>query len=223
MEPVCHRCGEDLVTNELYCQHCGAPQLRVEESDAIVSAQEGSLQMSLDRVADMMRWRSAISTALYIAAAVALLAALSGLGTFFVFIGGFLTVYIYRRRTAAPTDGRIGWRIGGLMGVISAIFWLSFEAASMLIQRYVMHQGPVIDSALRTAMKQTIATANKQNPAFQHQFPHAAHLLLSPAGIATLYLTGISMFALSMILFSALGGLVGGAYQRNRPLPPTSV
>lgn len=217
MEPVCHRCGEDLVNNELYCPRCGAPQLRVEESEAIVSAQEGSLQMSIDRVADMMRWRSAVSAALLIAVPVALLSDLLSLGALWVFAGGYCAVYLYRRRTAAPTDGRIGWRIGGLMGVIAAIFWLAFEAVSMLIQRYVMHQGAAIDNALRSAMKQGLATMNQQNPTFQHQFPWFAHFWLSPSGLATIYLMQTAFLALVMILFSALGGLLGGSYQRNRP------
>jgi hypothetical protein len=216
MEQVCHRCGENLVADELYCPHCGAPQLRVEESGAVVSAQEGSLQQSLDRATDMMRWRAAIRAALLIAAPTALLSALLSLGALWVFIGGFFTVRIYRRRTDAPTDSRIGWRIGGLMGVLSAILWLAIEALSMLVERYGMHQGQALDSTFRKAIQAAIHTMNQENPAFQHQFPWFAHFWLSPDGIATLYLSGTALIALSMILFSALGGALGGSSQRNR-------
>ncbi len=220
MEPTCHRCGETLVADELFCPHCGAPQLRVEESESVLAGQDGTLQQSLDRAADILRWRSAITTALYVAAPVAVLAALSSLGAFVVFLGGFLTVYLYRRRTAAPTDGRIGWRIGGLTGVISAIFWLAVEAFAMLFQRYAMHQGATIDSTFQSAVKSAITTMNQENPTFQHQVPWFAHFWLSPAGIATLYLTGITIFALSMIFFSALGGALGGSSQRNQARRP---
>lgn len=202
--------------DELFCPHCGAPQLRVEESEAIQAGQDGTLQQSLNRAADIMRWRSAITTALYVAAPVAVIAALTSVGAFVVFLGGFITVYLYHRRTAAPTDGRIGWRIGGLTGVIAAIFWLAVEAFFMLFQRYAMHQGPAIDSTFQNSIKSAIATMNQENPNFQHQVPWFVHFWLSPAGIATLYLTGISIFALSMVFFSALGGALGGSSRRNR-------
>ncbi|MGC8549687.1 MAG: hypothetical protein ACP5M4_08300 [Acidobacteriaceae bacterium] len=216
MEQACHRCGQTLVSDELFCPHCGSPQLRVEESESVLTGQDGALQQSLDRAADILHWRSAITTALYIAAPVALLATLPHIGPLIVFLGGFVTVYLYQRRSAAPTDGRIGWRIGGLTGVIAAIFFLGAEAVSMLVQRYAMHQGQFIDSTLQTAIKSAIATMNQENPSFQHQVPWFAAFWLSPAGIATLYLAGICMFALSMILFSALGGALGGSFQRNR-------
>lgn len=216
MEQVCHRCGDHLVGDKLYCPHCGAPQLRVEESESIVSAHENSLQQSLDRDTETMRWRSAISAALLVAAPTALLSALLSLAALWVFVGGFLTVYLYRRRTASPTDSRIGWRIGGLMGVIAAILWLAVEACSMLVERYGMHQGAALDSTFHHAIESAISTMNQQNPTFQHQFPWFAHFWLSPDGIATLYLTGTSLIALSMVLFSALGGALGGSSQRNR-------
>ena len=217
MEQNCHRCRETLVPDELFCPHCGAPQLRVEESESVLAGQDSSLQQSLDRATDITRWRSAIITTLYVAAPVAVLSALLSVGALWVFLGGFLTVYLYSRRTAAPTNGRIGWRIGGIMGVIAAILWLAVEAFYMLIQRYAMHQGAFIDSTYQNAVKAAMATMNQENPTFQHQFPWFAHFWLSPTGIATLYLTGTAMVALSMIFFSALGGALGGSSQRNRP------
>lgn len=179
------------------------------------------MQQSLDRVEDMMRWRSAITAAMLVAIPVALLSDLLSLGALWVFAGGFLVVSLYRRRTTAPTNGRIGWRIGGLMGVIAAVFWLAFEAISMLIERYAMGQGATIDNTLRGAIKKAIATMNQQNPTFAHQFPWFAHFWLSPSGVATLYLTELSILALAMILFSALGGALGGSYQQ-RSRPPQS-
>lgn len=174
------------------------------------------MQHSLDRVADLMRWRSAISAALYVAVPAALLTTLVGAGVVWVFAGGFLAVAVYMRRTASPTDSRIGWRIGGLMGVMAATLWLAFEAVYMLLQRYVMHQGAAIDATLRKSLEDAIATMNQQNPAFAHQFPWFTHFWLSPSGIATLFISGSSMLAISMILFSALGGALGGHFLRSR-------
>lgn len=216
MEQVCHRCGDTLVPDELYCPHCGAPQLRVEENESILSAQEGSVQQSLDRAADILRWRSAVSAALFVAVPTALLSTALSLGALWVFAGGFLAVAVYRRRTASPTDGRIGWRIGGLMGMMAAVLWLAMEAASMLFERFVMHQGASIDATLRNSLQAALATMNQQNPTFAHQYPWFAHFWLSPDGVAILFVTGSSMLALSMILFSALGGALGGHYLRSR-------
>lgn len=220
MEQACHRCGENLVPDELFCPHCGAPQLRVEDSESVPAAQEGSLQQSLERSADMMRWRSAVSLALSVAVPVALISAVLSLGVLWVFAGGFVVVSLYRRRTASPTNGRIGWRIGGLMGVISAILWLVFSALSTLVQRYALHQKPLIVAALRQSIRTSLATVSQQNPDFAKQVPWVSHFWLSPDGLATLYLLGVCIFALAMVLFSALGGAVGGVYQRNRPVNP---
>lgn len=223
MESVCHRCGEYLVPNQIFCPHCGAPHLLVDENDSLPAGQDPSLQQSLDRAADLLRWRSAVTAALFVAVPVALLSTLVSIGALWVFIGGFLTVHLYRRRTASPTDGRIGWRIGSLTGVISAIFWLALNAVSMLVQRYALHQGAAIDAAFTNAVKSAMATMNQQSPTFQHQFPWFAGFWLSPSGIATLYLTGTSLVAVSMVLFAALGGALGGSYHRNRPLNPPSM
>jgi hypothetical protein len=217
MEPICHRCGESLVPDELYCAHCGAPQLRVEESESVLSAQEGSMQHSLDRVADLMRWRSAVSAALYVAVPTALLSHLLGVGFLWGLGGGILAVTLYHRRTASPTDSHIGWRIGGLMGIIAATLWLAFEAASVIIQRYVMHHQPAIVDIIKKSLHTSIATVSQQNPEFAHQLPMIAHLWLSPAGIASFYLIMSGMFALSIILFSALGGALRGHFLRSRP------
>ncbi len=216
MEQVCHRCGETLISNKLYCPHCGAPQLRVEESESVLAAQEGSLQHSLDRVADMMRWRSALVSALLVAVPAALLSSVLSLGALWVFGAGFLAVAMYRRRTASATDGRLGWRIGGVAGAMAATLWLAIEAASMVFERYVMHQGASIDASMHKSLNDALKAMNQQNPALASQYPWFAHFWLSPAGVATLFVTGSCMLALSMVVFSALGGALGGRYLRSR-------
>jgi hypothetical protein len=217
MEPLCHRCGENLVPNEIFCPHCGSPQLRVEEADTLPAAQEGSLQQSLERAADMMRWRAAIVAALTIALPVALLSTVVDFDALWVFLGGFFTVSLYQRRTASHANGRIGWRIGGLMGVIAAIFWLALSAASSLLQRYGMHRQPLVVSILEKSIHTSIATVTQQNPSFTKELPWFAHFWLSPDGLASLYLILASITAVSMVLFSALGGALSGIFQRNRP------
>ena len=217
MEQVCHRCGDTLNSDNLYCPHCGAPQLRVEESESVLAAQEGSAQHALDRTADMIRWRAAVKAALTVAIPAALLSSALSLGALWVFIGGILVVSVYRRRTASSADGNLGWRIGGLMGTMAAIFWLIIEAASMAFERFVLHRQPWIISIMKKSLHGSIAAVNKQNPAFAHQYPWFSHFWLSPDGIASFMLISSSMLALSMILFSAIGGAIGGRYMHPRP------
>lgn len=220
MEPLCHRCGENLVPNEIFCPHCGSPQLRVEESESLPAAQEGSLQQSLERAADMMRWRSAIIAALTIALPVALLSTIIDFDALWVFLGGFFAVSLYQRRTASRANGRTGWRIGGLMGVITAIFWLALSAASSLLQRYGMHHQPLVVSILKKSIQTSITTVTQQNPTFPKDFPWFAHFWLSPSGLASLYLILASITAVSMVLFAALGGALSGIFQRNQTNRP---
>ena len=207
-----------LAGEELFCAHCGAPQLRVQENESVLTAQEGSLQHTIDQAAGMLRWRAAVSSALLVAAPAALLSALLSLGTLWVFVGGFLTVALYRRRTASPTDGKLGWRIGGLMGVVAATLWMAEQGATLIFQRYVLHQGASIDSELHNSVQTALIAMQQQNPAFTKDYPWFPHFWLSPEGIAAMFLAGCCMLALSMVLFSALGGAIGGRYLRTRAL-----
>ncbi len=218
MGSVCHRCHEALAGEELFCSHCGAPQLCVQESESVVTAQEGSLQHTIDQAAGVLRWRAAVNVALLVAAPAALLSALLSPGTLWVFAGGFLAVALYRRRTASPTDGKLGWRIGGLMGIVAATLSLAIQGASLVFDRFVLHQSAQIDNEFHTRMQMALHAMQQQNPAFATELPWFSHFMLSPYGIAAIFLAGSLMLALSMVLFSALGGAIGGRYLRTRPL-----
>jgi hypothetical protein len=218
MGSPCYRCHETLTGEEPFCAHCGAPQLCVPESETVLSAQEGSLQHTMDQAAGMLRWRAAVHAALIVALPAALLSALLSPGTLWVFAGGFFTVALYRRRTASPTNGKLGWRIGGLMGIIAASLSMAIQGASLVFDRFVLHQSAKIDSQFQTEMQSVLHAMQQQNPDFSTQMPWFSHFMLTPYGIAAVFLAGSLMLALSMVLFSALGGAIGGRYLRTRPL-----
>lgn len=218
MGSSCHRCGEALAGEPLFCPHCGAPQLLVQESEPLLSAKEGTSQHTIDQAAGMLRWRSAVNAALMVAAPAAVLSALLSMGTLWVFAGGFATVALYRHRTASATDGKLGWRIGGLMGIVAATLWLAIEGVSLVFDRFVLHHGSSIDNEFHNALQLALHTMEQQNPTFASTFPWFSHFWLSPYGIAAMFLAGSLMLALSMVLFSALGGAIGGRYLRSRAL-----
>jgi len=219
----CYRCHEALSGEEPFCAHCGAPQLCVPESEAVLSAQEGSLQHTIDQAAGMLRWRTAVQAALIVALPAALLSALLSPGTLWAFGGGFLTVALYRRRTASPTNGKLGWRIGGLMGIVAAALSMAIQGASLVFDRFVLHEGAKIDSEFQTEMQSVLHAMQQQNPDISTQMPWFSHFLLTPYGIAAVFLAGSLMLALSLVLFSALGGAIGGRYLRSRPLSRPTV
>ena len=102
MDPVCHRCGNSLHEGEGFCVHCGAPQLVVEAPDTAVTVPAVRLRGDTHNV----EWRVAITSALIVAVPVGLLAPVPG-GSLFAIGGGFAAIALYRRRSAAFTDGRV--------------------------------------------------------------------------------------------------------------------
>src|SRR5271169_3354716 len=99
MDPVCHRCGTTLNSSEeLFCPHCGAPQLRYEPADEQATAYEPSQQMTSGSNRDLISWKAAIVSALLVAIPVGLLSSILALGLLWVIIGGIATVSLYRRR-----------------------------------------------------------------------------------------------------------------------------
>lgn len=217
MDSTCHRCGATLVEGQPFCPHCGAPQLRVEEMEPALPA-ERSADFAGDPNAGMLRWRSAVQVSLMVAGPAALLSAVLNLGSVWVFAGGFIAVALYRRRTSAATNAKLGWRIGGLMGMVAATLWLAIEGGALVVERYLMHHGSEIDTDLRGSLQVAIAAMEQKNPSFTTDFPWFSHFWLSPEGIATMFLGGSCALALSMILFSAIGGAIGGRYLRARSI-----
>lgn len=220
---TCHRCGETLVGEEPFCPHCGAPQLRIEPREPEVEAASEGVSAPPAQRTEMLQWQAAIEAGLMIALPAALLSSLLSAGAIWVFAGGFLTVAIYRRRTAAPTDGKLGWRIGGVMGLVAATLWLAIQSATLVFDRYVLHKGASIDQQFRSALSLALGNMAQQDPTFMKTFPWFMHFWLSPYGIAAMLLASSIMLALIMVFFAALGGSLGGRYLRTRAVRRTAL
>jgi hypothetical protein len=214
MDPVCHRCGTALNSpDELFCPHCGAPQLRYEPTEE--PAPSVAATQTAGRNFDMYSSKGAILSALMVAVAVAipfsLLSSIYDSISLWAVGAGIVAVVVYHRRVGTAPTGRQGWRIGGLAGVLTAAFSLALYSARLVIQRYAMHSD---DAQLlaRTVGQQVAAVMNqagRSNPQTADVAAQYAHFWLSPDGSAAVALVGAAKFTFSLVLFAAAGGVIG--------------
>jgi hypothetical protein len=215
MDQPCHRCGNPVREGDGFCAHCGAPQLTVEAADAAVQQQQQAIRFRGET--QPVDWRVAIISALLVAIPVGLLSALTGGSSLFGIAGGFAAIALYRRRSAAATDGRIGWRIGTILGAASAFLATAVYAAHAIIARYWLHQGATIDREIDAAVQQGLdywaQATTQQAPQSQQMISlmrSAKAFWLSPDGHAAMQLATTVIVSLGMVLFAATGAAIAG-------------
>jgi hypothetical protein len=208
VDSVCHRCGTAINSSELFCPHCGAPQLLFEPQDESTTAPSATPQ-SAGRDPGVVLWREAILTAVLVGIPVGILSSVLDFGALWVIGGGIAAVSIYRRRTGLPPANRTGWRIGGLLGVLAAFTSAAVDSLTLIFERYVLHNGVMIDQRFHALAQQMTDQMNRSNPEAAAVMPWFIHFWLSPDGAAAIALMGAAGSALSMLLFSAAGGAIG--------------
>ena len=108
MDLVCHRCGATLIsTPELFCPHCGAPQLRFESTEEQTPYQ-GDANGASPRAGQLIAWRPAVHAALIVALPVGILSSLLDFGILWVLAGGFAAVALYQRK-AVTIAASLSW------------------------------------------------------------------------------------------------------------------
>ncbi len=208
MDPVCHHCGATLQDSELFCSHCGSPQLRLESAEQLESGQPVGNGTSL-RSGQLVAWRPAVQAALMVALPVGILSSLLDFGVIWVLAGGFCAVALYQRKGLLIANPRSGWRIGMLVGVMAAFFTTMVDGLSMVFERYGLHHGASIDQKLIALTQQMTDQMVHQNPEAAQQIPWFIHFWLSPDGHAAVVLFMSAFAAAMMIAFSLLGGMIG--------------
>lgn len=212
MDPACHRCGTALNSpGELFCPHCGAPQLRYEPADEQAAAYAPSQAMTSGSGRDLISWKAATTSALLVAIPVGLLSSILALGLLWVIIGGVATVSLYRRRVRIPPTSRMGWRIGGLLGVLTASVFTAIFSLKLLILRYVLHSGE-LDRQVRLAVQQSTEWANRYFPQSADMMAQSLRFWVSPEGVAAMILLNTAFFAFCIVLFGAAGGALGARF-----------
>ncbi|MBT9331608.1 hypothetical protein [Paracidobacterium acidisoli] len=214
MEAVCHRCGGSLVDSGIFCPHCGAPQLRVQEGDEADLQQPAAVQRSGTRDRHKVSWKPAITSALLLAVPLGLISGLVGFSIFLLLAGGFAAVALYRRNCpSALADGQVGWRIGAVAGLLTSFIAALMEAGDLVIHRYFLHNAGKIDQQFQTMAQQVADSALKSG---SEGAPQAAELLhhwvafwLSPDGHAAIQLLTVAIVSFGTVLFAAAGGALG--------------
>lgn len=168
-----------------------------------------SATQSVGRDPGVVLWKDAIASAVLVAIPVGILSSLLDFGALWVIGGGIATVSIYRRRTGLPPASRTGWRIGGLLGILAAFTSTAVDSLTLIFQRYVLHNGAVIDQRFHLVAQQLTEQVNRSNPEAATVIPWFVHFWLSPDGTAAIVLMGAGLSAVSMLLFSAAGGAIG--------------
>src|SRR5580700_8611282 len=151
MDPVCQRCGNAVREGDGFCAHCGAPQLLVEAPEP---GSQPPPPVRLRGDIHDVDWQVAITSAVLVAVPVGLLSALAGMSSLFVIAGGFATIALYRKRSEAFTDGRIGWRVGAILGTAAAVIATGADGLRLLTERYFLHHAAVIDAQFASVAQQ---------------------------------------------------------------------
>ena len=221
MHNTCHRCGNELPAKDgmsSFCPHCGAPQLFLSESyladqqPAASGDGTGALPPPLPRQVD---WRAALSCSALVAAIAAVLSVValrvpgvSLLNMVWTLTASMTTLALYRRsRPLAWMDAAVGARIGLTTGLSLVVLIATAMAASGLLARFGLHLMGGFDAGFGQMLAQAKLTAAT---AASEAAPQVVKLYDIPEFQAGLILTSVAFSALFLLVFSTMGGALGG-------------
>lgn len=204
--------------------HCGAPQLYLLEHDVPETAGElNTTGTAPPPHPGQVEWQTAIRCAVLIAGVGALLSllatripVLSPLSTLWILSASLTTLSLYqRRRPLAWMNAGVGARIGVVVGLALITFVAAAMAIAGLVARFGLHSMGNFDAELARQMHAQIEHAAAANPAT----PELLRYFYTPEFRAGMMLAGIGMMAGVILIFSTLGGAVGGLMRTRRPTP----
>src|SRR5664279_2067891 len=215
MESLCHRCGNSLTSDGMFCAYCAAPQLRLEPNGEM----EG-VATSSDFAAEAIgtSWKHAIAAAAIIGLPMGVLSSsilpLAAGALLWWVGGGVAAVLLYQRRSNnSYLNTRTGLRIGMVAGVVAAFIATACNAGMLLFQRHFLHMSKAIDDSvdgnIKTMVEQMGGRMAQTTPEAQAQLQTYFRFLLSPDGEAFLALSSAVTAAVFMIVLASLGGALG--------------
>jgi len=220
MEQSCHRCGAALNGSDPFCAHCGAPQLRYEAlEESAPSANASPAQRLTTRGLNAVSWRDGILAAAIVALPAGLLSSFLGLEALWVVAGGVAAISLYRRRTHTLPTSAMGWRIGGLLGLFSAVVTAAVNGVTLLVQRYALHQGSALDLRYRDFGQQLTDQLVRSNPDAATVLPGFLRFWNTPDGVAAMVLMNAAGLTITMLLFAAAGGALGARLTQKTAQP----
>jgi ribosomal protein L40E len=216
MEAICHRCSATIEPDAQYCPNCGAPQIRYVPQEEAAAPVAVPAKHSASVVFGGIAWPVAIRISLIVALVTGALTTLLAPGSILWVTGGaFLAIRLYARRTPQhPLPRRSGIRIGGLVGLLTAAVALTGNSIFLVIQRFALHQGSVIDTQLTSIVTQAAARASTMDP--QAPVSMLTSFWLSPEGRTGLILLTMAFLSVLILLFAIAGGVFAAQMTRSR-------
>ncbi len=210
MSLLCHNCRHAIPNGAAFCPECGAPQLRVQGSDAQPEP-ESPAEAPLRHTGEIV-WPAAVASAAIYALPAGLLFVLTPLPPLiniaWVAAGSFLTLRRYRRRAprAPALTLQLGGRIGLVLGLFVAVVSTAVQAISFLVSRFGLHQGALVDAQLQSGVRAYMEHIPSTDPDAVAQIRGMLHFLLTPEGQGASLLLSASFAAITILLFAWLSG-----------------
>jgi hypothetical protein len=211
----CHRCSGLLDEEGTFCPHCAAPQLCVEPLQETAEPIPGPIH-AFAHTRRSIDWQKIIRLALWMAIPVGLIAPF-----FFplVIAGPIVLISMYqRRRPGAPLDGKSGFRIGSLLGVLAAYVSAFGLAGWQLFERYSLHHGSALDAQFAMQVQQSAEATQRMaqgNSVNAQQARVMLDFFLSPDGRVTYTFFYTAALAFGIVLLAGLGGMLGARLTRR--------
>jgi hypothetical protein len=212
----CYRCSGALEDDASFCPHCAAPQLRVAPPEETAEAAAGPIHTFV-RDRRSIDWRKVIQLALWIAIPLGFIAPF-----FFplVIAGPIILISLYQRRRpgSAPLDGKTGFRIGALLGVLAAYVSAFGLAGWQIFERYSLHQGSALDTQFAMQVQQSAEATQRMAQSNTMNAQQARAMLdffLSPDGRVTYTFFYTAVLAFGIVLLAGLGGMLGARLARR--------
>ena len=161
-------------------------------------------------------WQNIIRLALWTAIPVGLIAPF-----FFplAIVGPIVLISLYRRRRPqSALDGKTGFRIGSLLGLMAAYVSAFGLAGWQLFERYSLHQGSTLDAQFVMQVQQSAEATQRMaqsNSVNAQQARAMLDFFLSPDGRVTYTFFYTAALAFGIVLLAGLGGMLGARLSRR--------
>jgi hypothetical protein len=212
----CHRCSGVLEDEASFCPYCAAPQLRVTPVEETAETAAGPIH-SFTRDRRAIDWQKIIRLALWIAIPVGFIAPF-----FFplVIAGPIVLISLYQKRRpgSAPMDGKAGFRIGALLGLLAAYVSAFGLAGWQLLGRYSLHQETAFDTVVALQLQQVTEATQRMaqtNGMNAQQVRAMLNFFASPDARVTYTFFNTAVLAFGIVLVAGLGGMLGARLTRR--------
>jgi hypothetical protein len=164
-----------------------------------------------------MDWRKMIQLALWIAIPAGLVAPF-----FFplAIAAPIVLISLYQRRRpgTVPLDGKTGFRIGALLGVLAAYVSAFGMAGWQLLEHYSLHQDTALDALLTLQVQQATEATQRMaqtNGMNAQQVRALLNFFLSPDARVMYTFFYTAVLASGIVLLAGFGGMLGARLTRR--------